>query len=166
MREQMGRVSGVVKAVECLEQILARKSCVPRGPLDACDLLLNSLRVSIRHRPRVGEEAAGPQRVMHGTATIPHTLTAHATTADSGCMTTDRLPNNQEAREVYLREHNAATFIEAVNNSRRDSVDTVIMTVKAFAGEPDVLYVALDYAYHSGMSVTMAADPGQDEPSS
>jgi hypothetical protein len=81
-------------------------------------------------------------------------------------MTTDRLPNNQEDREVYLREHNAATFIEAVNNSRRDAVDTVIMTVKAFAGEPDVLYVALDYAYHSGMSVTMAADPGQDEPSS
>ena len=40
------------------------------------------------------------------------------------------------------------------------------MTVKAFAGEPDVLYVALDYAYHSGMTVTMAPDLGQDEPSS
>jgi hypothetical protein len=73
-------------------------------------------------------------------------------------MTTDRLPNNQEDREVYLRDHNAANFIEAVSKARRDSLDTVIMTVKAFAGEPDVLYVALNYARHSGMSVTMAPD--------
>ena len=49
---------------------------------------------------------------------------------------------------------------------RFESVDTVMMTVKAFAGEPDVLYVALDYAYHSGMTVRMAPDPGRDEPSS
>ena len=73
-------------------------------------------------------------------------------------MTTNRLPNNQEDREVYLREHNAASFVEAVTNGRRDSIDTVVMTVKAFAGEPDVLYVALDYAYHSGMTVTMASN--------
>jgi hypothetical protein len=53
-----------------------------------------------------------------------------------------------------------------VSNARRDSIGTVIMTVKAFAGEPDVLYVALDYAHHSGMTVTMASDPGQEEPSS
>lgn len=81
-------------------------------------------------------------------------------------MTPDRLPNNQEDREVYLREHNAANFIEAISNARRDSIDTVIMTVKAFAGEPDVLYIALDYVYHSGMTITMAPGPGQDEPSS
>jgi hypothetical protein len=35
------------------------------------------------------------------------------------------------------------------------------MTVKAFAGEPEVLYVALDYAYHSGTSVTMAPRRGE-----
>lgn len=93
-----------------------------------------------------------------------HTLTTHAITADSGLMTTDRLPNNQEDREVYLHEHRASEFVKAVTDARRDSADTVIMTVKAFAGEPDVLYVALDYAYHSGMTVTMAPDPGQDEP--
>jgi hypothetical protein len=81
-------------------------------------------------------------------------------------MTTDRLPNNQEDREVYLHDHRAGEFIKAVTDARRDSIDTVIMTVKAFAGEPDVLYVALDYAYHGGMTVTMAPDPGQDEPSS
>jgi hypothetical protein len=76
------------------------------------------------------------------------------------------VPNNQADREVYLRDHRAANFIEAVSNAHRDSVDTVIMTVKAFAGEPDVLYVALDYAYHSGLTVTMAPGSGQDEPSS
>jgi hypothetical protein len=77
-------------------------------------------------------------------------------------MTTNQLPNNQEDREVYLREHNAANFIKAVTEGRRDSIDTVIMTVRAFAGEPDVLYVALNYAYDSGMAVTMAPDPGQE----
>jgi hypothetical protein len=77
-------------------------------------------------------------------------------------MTTDQMPTNQEDREVYLREHDAATFIEAVSNARRDAIKAVIMTVNAFAGEPDVLYVALDYAHHSGVTITMASDPEQD----
>jgi len=59
MREKVGWIAGIVEAVKRLQQILARKPCVPLRPLDACDLLLNSLFVSIRHRPRVGEEAAG-----------------------------------------------------------------------------------------------------------
>jgi hypothetical protein len=80
-------------------------------------------------------------------------------------MASERLPDNQEDREVYLHEHRTERFIEAVSDARRDSVDTVIMTVKAFAGEPEVLYVALDYAYHSGMTVTMAPHPGWHEPS-
>jgi hypothetical protein len=78
-------------------------------------------------------------------------------------MATDRLPNNQEDREVYLHDRRAGEFIKTVSDARRGSLDTVIMTVKAFAGEPDVLYVALDYAYHSGMTVTMAPDPAQDK---
>lgn len=78
-------------------------------------------------------------------------------------MATNRLPDNQEDREVYLRDHRAENFIEAVSHARRDSVDTVIVTIKAFAGEPEVLYVVLDYAYHSGMTVTMAPDSGQHE---
>ncbi len=71
-------------------------------------------------------------------------------------MTTEQLPTKQEDREVYLRDHRAGEFVKAVSDARRDSLDTVVMTVKAFAGEPDVLYVALDYAYYSGMAVTMA----------
>ncbi|MGN6373151.1 MAG: hypothetical protein ACTHM1_09190 [Solirubrobacteraceae bacterium] len=75
-------------------------------------------------------------------------------------MDTSQLPNNQEDREVYLREHDAGDFITAVADASRQGVDTVLMTVKAFAGEPEALYVALEYAYHSGMAVTMAAGAG------
>jgi hypothetical protein len=96
---------------------------------------------------------------------IHRTLTTHAITADSGCMITD-LSNNQEDREIYLHDHRAGEFVKAVSDARRDSLDTVMTTIKAFAGEPDVLYVALDYAYHSGTTVTMAPDRGRDEPSS
>lgn len=81
-------------------------------------------------------------------------------------MATSRLPDNQEGQEVYLRDHDAASIIDAVSNARRDSVDTIIMTVKAFAGEPDVLYTALDYAYHRSLAVTMAPEAGQDKPTS
>lgn len=80
-------------------------------------------------------------------------------------MPTDRLPSNQEDREVYLRDHRAGEFIKAVSDARRDSVDTLVMTVEAFAGEPHALYVALDYAYHSGMSVTMAPATERNKPS-
>jgi hypothetical protein len=41
-----------------------------------------------------------------------------------------------------------------VSKTQRDA-DTVLMTIKAFAGEPDVLYVSLDYAYEAGVTLTM-----------
>jgi hypothetical protein len=68
------------------------------------------------------------------------------------------LPDNQEDRAVYLRQHDAARFIDVVARARNDDADHVLMTVKAFAGEPDPLYVALSYAYHEGMTVTMVSD--------
>ena len=66
-----------------------------------------------------------------------------------------RLPTNQEDREVYLRDHRTARFVEMIRDADRESVD-VIMTIKAFAGEPETLYVALEYAYYRGVAVTMA----------
>lgn len=45
-----------------------------------------------------------------------------------------------------------------VDEARRESIDTIMTTTKAFAGGPEALYVALDYAYHSGVAVTMAPD--------
>lgn len=65
------------------------------------------------------------------------------------------LPNNQEDREVYLREHNAAGFIDSVAKAQREKA-SVIMMLDAFWREPDALYVALDYARASGVDVTLA----------
>ena len=71
-------------------------------------------------------------------------------------MVSRRMSDNQEDRAAYLREHDALLFIGLIAEARRDSVDDVIMTVAAFAGEPEVLYVALEYASHSGVAVSMA----------
>ena len=79
-------------------------------------------------------------------------------------MASTRLPDNQEDREVYLRDHGVKRFIEAVSGARRNSANTVIMTAEAFAGEPEVLYVALNYANDCGMTVTMAPATGRDKP--
>jgi hypothetical protein len=37
------------------------------------------------------------------------------------------------------------------------------MTVGAFASEPDLLYVAPDYAYHAGVTITMTPPAMQDD---
>jgi hypothetical protein len=65
------------------------------------------------------------------------------------------LPNNQEDREVYLREHDAGQFIEAVNSTQTKKADTLIMMLDAFWGDPELLYVALNYARDQGVTVTM-----------
>lgn len=64
-------------------------------------------------------------------------------------------------RSIYAITR-AGEFVKAVSDARRDSLDEVIMTVKGFAGEPEVLYVALDYAYDRGVTVTMAPATGRD----
>lgn len=76
---------------------------------------------------------------------------------------TMHLPDNQEDREVYLREHRAANYVEMVNDARDQSTE-VIMTVGAFAGEPETLYVALEYACLNGVSVTMAGTSPKPTP--
>jgi sugar/nucleoside kinase (ribokinase family) len=71
-------------------------------------------------------------------------------------MVLGRLPGNQEDRAAYLREHDAALFIDLITEARRDSIDDVITTVAAFADDPEALYVALEYASHSGVAVSVA----------
>jgi hypothetical protein len=61
-------------------------------------------------------------------------------------MSQQVLSNNQENREVYLRERNAANFIEVVRSTQTKKADTLIMMLDAFQGEPELLYVALSYA--------------------
>jgi hypothetical protein len=69
---------------------------------------------------------------------------SHPTYSES--MSGQLLPDNQEDREVYLREHDAGNFIEAVRNTQTKQADTLIMMLDAFWGEPELLYVALNYA--------------------
>jgi hypothetical protein len=72
------------------------------------------------------------------------------------------LPSNQEDREVYLREHDAANVIEAVKSTQTEQADTLITMLDAFWNEPELLNVALNYARDQGVTVTMATTkPGQ-----
>jgi hypothetical protein len=71
-------------------------------------------------------------------------------------MAPRRLPHDQARRTAYLREHGAAGFVDAVADARRDSIDVIITTVSGFADEPEVLYVALEFAADSGIAVTVA----------
>ncbi len=69
-------------------------------------------------------------------------------------MPQQTLPTNQEDREVYLREHDAVGFIDSVAAAQHKEAP-VIMMLDAFWREPDLLYVALDYARTSGVDVTL-----------
>ncbi len=71
-------------------------------------------------------------------------------------MPQDTLPTNQEDREVYLRQHDAGNFVEAVSGAQTKKADTLIMMLDAFWNEPELLYVALNYARDQGVTVTMA----------
>lgn len=57
---------------------------------------------------------------------------------------------------MYLREHDAGEFIEAVQSAQTKQADTLIVMLDAFWGEPELLYVALNYARDRGVTVTMA----------
>ena len=74
------------------------------------------------------------------------------------------LPTNQEDREVYLREHDAAGFIDSVAKAQREKAP-VIMMLDAFWREPDALYVALDYARAIGVDVTLTPQSNDGQPS-
>lgn len=67
-------------------------------------------------------------------------------------MDTTDLPDTQESRADYLRAHNAANFLKAVAKSRQKSAE-LLLSVRAFYREPNVLYVALDYAAAENVSV-------------
>ena len=71
-------------------------------------------------------------------------------------MPQQRLPNNQEDREVYLREHQAGDFIEATGSAQTKADGNLIMMLDSFWNEPELLYVALSYARELGVAVTIA----------
>lgn len=59
----------------------------------------------------------------------------------------------QEAIEKIRAE--APKFIEAVDDSK-DKDRVLIMTLDAFANEPELLHACLWYAYSNGVAVNMA----------
>ena len=67
-------------------------------------------------------------------------------------MDSQQLPDNQEDQEVFLREHNAKNFIASVARAKEERA-FVLLTLRAFYREPDVLYVALAYASEQGIEV-------------
>jgi hypothetical protein len=74
-------------------------------------------------------------------------------------------PANQEDQEAFLAEHGAANFAKAVARCRQNQSDDprgmpVMLTLRAFFREPEVLYVALDYARAMGVEVRCV--PGDD----
>jgi sugar/nucleoside kinase (ribokinase family) len=76
-------------------------------------------------------------------------------------------PLNQDDTTSYLREHKAAKFVSAVDAAAADSDRFLLLSLDAFAGEPEVLYVALDYARRAGVEVRLIPqsrdpDPGQE----
>lgn len=75
-------------------------------------------------------------------------------------MSSQTLPTNQEDREVFLREHEAKQFVAAVASAKAMTEPTLVTTLGAFQGEPEMLYVALDYARGEGVDVTIAALEG------
>ena len=68
------------------------------------------------------------------------------------------IPITSEDQEVYLRTHDASSFIDAVARSQTEGETShraapVLLTLQAFYREPEVLYVALDYARTMGVEV-------------
>jgi hypothetical protein len=50
-----------------------------------------------------------------------------------------------------------ARYVEMIRDAHDQAAEHFLMTVGALSGEPAVPYVALDYAYHAGVTVTIAA---------
>ena len=62
--------------------------------------------------------------------------------------------------ERFLLEHDASNFIAAVDKAK-SYPGPVLLTLRAFYHEPEVLYVALDYA--SSLDVAVQVAPQSDQ---
>lgn len=63
------------------------------------------------------------------------------------------LPNNQEDRAVYLDEHGIGHFVYWVKRAKTEP--PLVMLFDTFEGEPEVLYVALNYARDEDVAVAV-----------
>jgi hypothetical protein len=66
--------------------------------------------------------------------------------------------SNLSHLEETLRQHNAANFIEAVTGALDTADGRLLLTLRAFYREPELLYTALTYASARGATVVMAPE--------
>jgi len=64
--------------------------------------------------------------------------------------------SEKQELEQQLRAGNAVRFIDAVSHAVSNDADRVLLTLTAFAGEPELLYAALRYASLCGVAVMLA----------
>ncbi|TAK89571.1 hypothetical protein EPO04_00450 [Patescibacteria group bacterium] len=72
-------------------------------------------------------------------------------------MSSIDLPNNIEDCEAYLKENDAGTYIDFIQDARKNKLDYAMFTFGAFAHEPELLRTAILYA--SLMDVTLTIPP-------
>lgn len=68
------------------------------------------------------------------------------------------MDNDLAQIEDILRRHNAGNFIKTVNGSIDKADGRILMTLRAFYREPELLYTALAYASAKGAAVTFAPE--------
>jgi hypothetical protein len=64
--------------------------------------------------------------------------------------------------EQVLRANNAGKFITTVTGILDSKADYLLLSLRAFYNEPELLYTALAYASARGVAVLMTPDPDGD----
>jgi hypothetical protein len=77
-------------------------------------------------------------------------------------MSQQALPNNQEDREVYLRERGASDFVDALKE-RQQSGDVLVQALDP-AWATDTIYVALEYIREVGVAVSLVIQDWNEGP--
>lgn len=75
-------------------------------------------------------------------------------------MRTISLPDNQEDREVYLREIGAGEFVDALKE-RKNTGDILVQMLNQ-TWETDTIYVALEYMRTEGDALTLVVRNAED----
>jgi hypothetical protein len=76
-------------------------------------------------------------------------------------MRTISLPDNQEDREVYLREVGAGEFVDALKK-RKKTGDTLVQMLHP-TWQTDIIYVALEYMQAEGDTLTLVVQDVGDK---
>jgi len=77
-------------------------------------------------------------------------------------MSVPELPNNQEDREVYLRECGADAFVDALKERHR-SGDVLVQALSP-EWNAEVIYVALEFIREQGVAVKLVIQDWDEGP--